>query len=104
MLAHLLKYDSSQGKYEHADEVSYTDDSIMTIAVADWLLHKGDLAKVMQYYGKKYPCPMGGYGSSFVRWLNEEYPKPYNSWGNGSAMRVSPVGWYFNSLEETLAV
>ena len=83
---------------------SYTDDSIMTIAVADWLLHKGDLAKVMQYYGKKYPCPMGGYGSSFVRWLNEEYPKPYNSWGNGSAMRVSPVGWYFNSLEETLAV
>ena len=71
---------------------SYTDDSIMTIAVADWLLHKGDLAKVMQYYGKKYPCPMGGYGSSFVRWLNEEYPKPYNSWGNGSAMRVSPVG------------
>lgn len=53
---------------------SYTDDSIMTIAVADWLLHKGDLAKVMQYYGKKYPCPMGGYGSSFVRWLNEEYP------------------------------
>ena len=83
---------------------SYTDDSIMTIAVADWLLHKGDLAKVMQYYGKKYPCPMGGYCRSFVRWLNEEYPKPYNSWGNGSAMRVSPVGWYFNSLEETLAV
>lgn len=37
---------------------SYTDDSIMTIAVADWLLHGGDLAKVMQCYGKKYPCPM----------------------------------------------
>lgn len=83
---------------------SYTDDSIMTIAVADWLLHGGDLAKVMQCYGKKYPCPMGGYGGSFARWLNEDYPKPYNSWGNGSAMRVSPVGWFFNSLEETLAV
>ena len=40
----------------------------------------------------------------FARWLNEDYPKPYNSWGNGSAMRVSPVGWFFNSLEETLAV
>ena len=83
---------------------SYTDDSIMTIAVADWLLHGGDLAKVMQYYGRKYPCPMGGYGGSFARWLNEENPKPYNSWGNGSAMRVSSVGWYFDSLEETLAV
>ncbi len=62
------------------------------------------MAKVMQCYGKKYPCPMGGYGGSFARWLNEDYPKPYNSWGNGSAMRVSPVGWFFNSLEETLAV
>lgn len=37
---------------------------------------------------------MGGYGGSFARWLNEDYPKPYNSWGNGSAMRVSPVGWF----------
>lgn len=83
---------------------SYTDDSIMMIAVADWLLHGGDLAKVMQCYGKKYPCPMGGYGGSFARWLKEVHPQPYNSWGNGSAMRVSPVGWYFDSLEETLDV
>ena len=83
---------------------SYTDDSITTIAVADWLLHKGDLAKVMQYYGKKYPCPMGGYGSSFVQWLNEEYPKPYNSWGNGSAMRVSFVGEHFDALEDVISM
>lgn len=72
-------------------ESSYTDDSIMTIAVADWLLHGGDLVRVMQYYGSKYPFPMGGYGARFNKWLHEKNPKPYNSWGNGSAMRVSPV-------------
>lgn len=72
-------------------ESFYTDDSIMTIAVADWLLHGGDLVRVMQYYGSKYPFPMGGYGARFDKWLHEKNPKPYNSWGNGSAMRVSPV-------------
>ena len=86
------------------DESSYTDDSIMTVAVADWLLHGGELAKIMQHYGNKYPHPTGGYGSRFEKWLHEVDPKPYNSWGNGSAMRVSAVGWFFNSLEETLKV
>lgn len=85
-------------------ESFYTDDSIMTIAVADWLLHGGDLVRVMQYYGSKYPFPMGGYGARFDKWPHEKNPKPYNSWGNGSAMRVSPVGWYFDSLEETINV
>lgn len=85
-------------------ESSYTDDSIMTIAVADWLLHGGDLTKIMQNYGSKYPSPMGGYGGRFGSWLHEKNPQPYNSWGNGAAMRVSPVGWYFDSLEETLKV
>ena len=76
---------------------SYTDDSIMTIAVADWLLHGGDLIKVMQHYGNKYPCPMGGYGGRFGSWLREKNPQPYNSWGNGAAMRVSAVGWYLDT-------
>ena len=76
----------------------------MTIAVADWLLHGGDLVRVMQYYGSKYPFPMGGDGVVLNKWLHEKNPKPYNSWGNGSAMRVSPVGWYFDSLEETINV
>ena len=58
--------------------------------------------RVMQYYGSKYPFPMGGYGARFDKWLHEKNPKPYNSWGNGSAMRVSPVGWAFDTLEETL--
>ncbi len=83
---------------------TYTDDTIMTIAVADWLLHGGDLAKVMQHYGRKYPNPMGGYGGRFSMWLHEKNPKPYNSWGNGAAMRVSPVGWYFDTLEKTMEV
>lgn len=83
---------------------SYTDDSIMTIAVADWLLHGGDLIKVMQHYGNKYPCPMGGYGGRFGSWLREKNPQPYNSWGNGAAMRVSAVGWYLDTLERALEV
>lgn len=86
------------------EDSSYTDDTIMTVAVADWLMHGGDLAQVMQHYGKTYPFPMGGYGGRFSIWLHEKNPKPYNSWGNGSAMRVSPVGWYFDSLEETMRV
>ncbi len=85
-------------------ESSYTDDSIMTVAVADWLLHGGELAKIMQGYGRKYPCPMGSYGGRFGLWLKDLNPQPYNSWGNGSAMRVSAVGWFFDSLEKTLDV
>lgn len=86
------------------NESDYTDDTIMTVAVADWLLNGGDLAKVMQRYGREYPYPTGGYGGRFSGWLREKDPQPYNSWGNGSAMRVSAVGWMFESLEKTLEV
>ncbi|KKB60457.1 ADP-ribosylglycohydrolase family protein [Parabacteroides gordonii] len=86
------------------NESDYTDDTIMTVAVADWLLNGGDLAKVMQRYGREYPYPTGGYGGRFSGWLREKEPQPYNSWGNGSAMRVSAVGWMFDSLEKTLEV
>lgn len=86
------------------NESDYTDDTIMTVAVADWLLNGGDLAKVMQQYGREYPYPTGGYGGRFSGWLREKDPQPYNSWGNGSAMRVSAVGWMFDSLEKTLEV
>ena len=85
-------------------ESFYTDDSIMTIAVADWLLHGGDLVRVMQYYGSKYPFPMGGYGARFDKWLHEKNPKPYNSWGNGSAMRVSFIGEHFDALEDVISM
>ena len=86
---------------------SYTDDSILTFATADWLLHGGEVAHYYSKYGEKYPWPMGGYGGGFKLWLvrsirQQDY-RPYNSCGNGSAMRVGPVGWAFDSIEEILA-
>lgn len=79
---------------------TYTDDTVMTIANAEWLLSKGVLMDIMRKYGHKYPG--AGYGVMFYDWLKSRCPKPYNSFGNGSAMRVSPVGWAFDTLEETL--
>ena len=79
---------------------TYTDDTVMTIANAEWLLSKGVLMDIMRKYGHKYPG--AGYGGMFYDWLKCRCPKPYNSFGNGSAMRVSPVGWAFDTLEETL--
>ena len=84
---------------------SFTDDSVMTLAVAKWLLEddkhtKQHLVKCMQELGRSYP--KAGYGGNFDWWLRQEDPRPYNSWGNGAGMRVSPVGLYAKSLEETL--
>ena len=78
----------------------FTDDTVMTVAVAEWLLTGHDLVKTMQKWGRKYP--FAGYGQRFMFWLANPNPQPYESWGNGSAMRVSPVGWAFDTLEETL--
>lgn len=91
------------------DSMDYTDDTIMTIAVADWILNdkrhtKKGLVTRLQEWGQKYPHPMGAYGNMFSRWLHANNPKPYNSWGNGSAMRVSAVGFAFDTLEDTLKV
>lgn len=87
-----------------------TDDSLMTIAVAsaclDYAIHKhpgkfaDDVSREMRRIGRKYNCPMGGYGSLFRKWLYAEDPHPYGSWGNGSAMRVSPCGWVAESMTE----
>lgn len=85
----------------------FTDDSVMTMAVASWLLKDPEhthkvLEEEMVRYANAYPNPKGGYGGGFSTWLfGPEERKPYNSWGNGSAMRVSPVGWFFDTLEET---
>ena len=84
---------------------SYTDDTVMTLAVAEWLMtdpshSESALVECMQRLGRKYPN--AGYGGMFRRWLVTDNPKPYNSFGNGSAMRVSPVGLYANSMEEAL--
>ena len=80
----------------------FTDDSVMTIAVAEGLMNGGtsaDYAKSMRRLGRMYPN--AGYGGHFILWLSSDSYGPYNSWGNGSAMRVSPIGWRFNTLDET---
>ena len=78
----------------------FTDDTVMTVANADWLLTNESLFGIMQDYGNRYRA--AGYGFMFGEWLTSDNPKPYNSYGNGSAMRVSPVGWAFDTLEEIL--
>ncbi len=80
----------------------FTDDTICTIAVADALLTGESFGSALQRWCRKYPNPKGGYGGSFNAWLHASCPMPYNSWGNGAAMRVSPVGWAFKSEAETL--
>ena len=91
-----------------SEKSNYTDDSIMTMAVAEWLLkdpnHGMDtLEASFISFARKYPCPMGGYGGGFFRWLFKSDGKrePYNSWGNGASMRASANGWMFDTLEET---
>lgn len=98
-------------------DCDFTDDSIMTVAVASAILksreehfHGGKrsfqeiLVSEMQDYGRRYPNPTGAYGGHFAMWLREKDPKPYNSYGNGSAMRVSPCGIAAVNLEEALAL
>jgi ADP-ribosylglycohydrolase len=77
-----------------------TDDSILTIAVADAIVNGRSYLDSIREYALEYPN--SGYGGMFRQWMHAEDPQPYNSFGNGSAMRVSPVGWAFSTLEETL--
>nr|WP_314290487.1 ADP-ribosylglycohydrolase family protein [uncultured Capnocytophaga sp.] len=82
-------------------ETTFTDDTVMTIAIADAILHDKDFAETILDYGKRYSNR--GYGSRFFAWLAHDKPAPpYNSWGNGSAMRVSAVGFAYNDLETVL--
>ncbi len=89
------------------DLMTFTDDSVMTAAVADWLMtdptFSGEkLASIMRTWGKKFPYPMGGYGGRFKQWLKDEDMEAYGSWGNGSAMRVAACGALFDTLDDTL--
>jgi len=78
----------------------FTDDSVLTLATMEAIYGDGDFENYYYKFGKKYEGR--GYGGGFSKWLQNGDMKPYNSWGNGSAMRVSPIGWAFGSLEETL--
>jgi ADP-ribosylglycohydrolase len=79
----------------------FTDDTVLTVAVADCLLHGRDYVDVLHDYYHAYPH--AGYGSTFIMWAMERRREPYQSWGNGSAMRVSPVAYAAATLEEVLA-
>jgi ADP-ribosylglycohydrolase len=82
------------------EDCRYTDDTTLTVAVADAIMNNKDYASTIREYGRQHP--LAGYGSSFIAWLDDPNAGPYNSWGNGSAMRVSPVGWLFNTEELVL--
>ena len=93
-------------------ECDYTDDTVMTVAVAEALLDAGldadkktvkaNLIKSMKKWGQRYPY--AGYGARFISWVLTDDPEPYGSYGNGSGMRVSPVGWFYDSMERTREV
>ena len=92
----------------HGRRVHPTDDSVMTLAVMQSLLDAADnpsalpaaAVRRMQEFGRRYPH--AGYGGAFRHWLVDPEPKPYNSWGNGAAMRVSGCGWAARTLDEAL--
>jgi ADP-ribosylglycohydrolase len=80
---------------------TFTDDSVLTVAVAEWILTGNDLVDLLHTYTHAYPGR--GYGAMFCHWASNRRREPYNSFGNGAAMRVSPVGFAFETLEEVLA-
>jgi len=82
-------------------EAFFTDDSVLTVALAEAILNDADYGQTMKKYYERYPD--AGYGGSFHEWAKGQDTKPYNSWGNGSAMRTSPVGYAFENLEEVLS-
>jgi len=79
----------------------FTDDTVLTAATAQAIMNGTNYSAVYQDFARRYPGR--GYGGNFGGWIWAENPQPYNSWGNGSAMRVSPVGFVFNDIEALLA-
>jgi ADP-ribosylglycohydrolase len=82
-------------------ESCFTDDTVLTAAVAEVLLAGGDYTRTFQRFFRYYPD--AGYGGQFRRWCEFRRSEPYNSWGNGAAMRVAPIGLAFGTLPEVLA-
>jgi ADP-ribosylglycohydrolase len=78
----------------------FTDDTVLTVATAWAILTETPYGMAYHAFGRRYPD--AGYGASFLKWLLSKRPRPYNSWGNGSAMRASPIGWAFHVREDVL--
>ena len=81
-----------------SNENGFTDDTVCTVAVADALLKGRDYGESIHEWCRRYPHPMGGYGGRFSQWVRSDNPQPYGSYGNGSAMRVSPIGMWFDDM------
>lgn len=82
------------------DRSCFTDDTVLTVAVAFAIMTDGDYGAALRIFGRLYP--LAGYGGFFQAWLAQDDPEPYNSWGNGSAMRVSPVGLAFDGVDKVI--
>ena len=80
----------------------FTDDTICTVAIADAILNGRSYQESLLDWSRRYPSPKGAYGGRFAGWIRSLDPQPYNSFGNGSAMRVSPVAWLFDDLSQVL--
>ena len=78
----------------------FTDDTICTVAIADAILNGRNYQESLLDWCRRYPSPKGAYGGRFAGWIRSLNPQPYNSFGNGSAMRVSPVAWLFDDLSQ----
>jgi ADP-ribosylglycohydrolase len=81
-------------------ECNYTDDSVMSMATLESITKNVPYSTSYQKWGSEYPNR--GYGSAFKEWITQTIPQPYNSWGNGSAMRVSPIGYIYNTEKDVL--
>ena len=84
------------------DGCDFTDDTICTVAIADAILNGRSYQESLLDWCRRYPSPKGAYGGRFAGWIHSLDPQPYNSFGNGSAMRVSPVAWLFDDLSQVL--
>ena len=94
-------YPMKTKKFELLDNKShFTDDTVMTVAVADSLMNGIPYVESMQMWGRSFPS--AGYGGWFNKWIHSDFPEPYNSFGNGSAMRSSSIGWLFDDEETVL--
>lgn len=78
----------------------FTDDTVLSFAIADAFMNKKDYATTLKEYAKRHP--LAGFGGSFIQWVDGESMLAYNSWGNGSAMRVSSIGWLCDSLGQVM--
>ena len=85
-----------------SDKNSFTDDTICTVAVAEALLYGHNFGENIHKWCRRYPNPLGGYGGRFAQWVRSDNPHPYGSYGNGAAMRMSPVAHWYQYLDEVL--